>query len=265
MLKTEIKKVICSLTFLLFVVVMTGDYITQMLPMLEEPLSKPEPGQEYYGSVEVEDADVLMPAATESLLEEYLTGYYKAYPFMFYKEVHLKEADTEKVAEIICQLTGLSKEILDGFTEYQPGGYIKTMDENGNITGQYNEAILPDYEFNKSISYDTFRQLMEQVDEIIGGGSNYAAKNLVHNFSVVPMTYEAAVAEYEAITAGNHVGESYTRLFCDYMGIFLAVIAIFVAAFYWNMDRRAKVQEIVYSRRMGTGRLVLLRICALML
>ena len=89
MLRAELKKVIFTLSYILFVVMMVGIYITQMVSEFAEPVAKPEPGQEYYGEMEVEIPSVLMPAATESLLGEYLNGFYGAYPIMFYKEVHL--------------------------------------------------------------------------------------------------------------------------------------------------------------------------------
>lgn len=265
MLKTEMKKVICSLTFLLFVICMVGTYITQMMPDLDEVITRPEPGQEIYGFRIEENADILMPAATESLLSEYLTGYYQAYPYMFYKEVHLKAADEKKMADILQKLTGLTKEELDGFTGFSPGGYTQSMDENGNMTVQYREAVLPAYTLSESISYEQFKELMGQADELIGGGSAYAVDKLVSHFSELPLTYEEALAEYEEIVSPEQIGAGYTRLFCDYMGIFAAVIAVFAAAFYWNMDHRAKVSELVYSRRIGTVRLVVSRICALML
>lgn len=265
MLRIEKKKVIVSLTFLVFTVVMIGSYYTQMMPELKSPMEKPEPGQENYGSIEVEDPNIMMPAATDSLLGEYLTGYYGAYPFLFYKEVHLKEADTNKIAEILYQLTGLSKETLDGFTQYQPGDIVQTVDENGNPCMAYHEPSLPEYEFNTKISYEEFEELMAQADDIIGGGSRYATDKLNHNFSMVPMTYEDAVTEYEEMVTKDNIGTCYTRLFCDYMGIFVAALAIFVVAFYWNMDRRAKTQALIYSRTIGTAKLVLTRIGALII
>lgn len=265
MLKVEIKKIICSLTFLIFAVAMIGAYITQMMAELDEPITKPQPGLDFYGTKEVENAELIMPAATESLLSEYLSGFYQAYPVMFYKEVHLKEADTERIASILHQLTGLTKETLDGFQDYQSGGYILTANEKGEPVTMYQDAVLPEYELNGSITYDEFKKLMKQADKIIGGGSKYALKKLVHNFSGVPMTYEEAVEEYQEITTGEHIGECYTRLFCDYMGVFVAIIAVFVGAYYWSMDKRAKACEVIYTRRIGTAKLILVRISALML
>lgn len=265
MLKAEVKKVLCSLTFLLFVICMVGTYCAQMLPDLKEAIAKPEQGQETYGTRIVENPDILMPAATEKLLSEYLTGYYQAYPFLFYKEVYLKEADEQKIADILQKLTGLTKEELDNFTDFVPGGYVQALDENGNVMARYQEVVLPEYTFSESISYEEFKGLMKQADKIIGGGSKYAAEELVSNFSTLPMTYEEALAEYEEVVTPEHIGASYTRLFCDYMGIFAALIAVFTAAFFWSTDQRAKVSEIIYSKKIGSARLVLWRIGGLML
>ena len=89
MLLVEMKKVVRQLAYLLFVVVMVVTYLTQMSSEFKAPITKPVPGASYYGEMEVETPSVLMPAATEGLIGEYLTGYYLAYPIMFYKEVHL--------------------------------------------------------------------------------------------------------------------------------------------------------------------------------
>lgn len=263
MLMAEIKKIIRTLAYILFVVVMVGTYITQMLPEVNKTITKPEPGLEYYGAMEVEMPSVLLPAATESLIGEYLAGYYTAYPLLFYKEVHLKSEDEEKMAEIIEQLTGLSKKELDDFTGYVRGGYSASLDENGNQVIGYKEAVLPGYELNQDVTYEEFKELMRQADEIIGGGSKYAEKNLVSNFSNIPMTYEDAIKEYEQIVTGENLGKAYTRLFCDYMGIFLAIIAIFAAASFWNMDRNAKVMDLIYSRDISSLKIVAVRLLAL--
>lgn len=265
MLLVEMKKVVRQLAYLLFVVVMVVTYFTQMSSEFKAPITKPVPGAEYYGEMEVETPPVLMPAATESLIGEYLTGYYAAYPIMFYKEVHLKAADKERIASIIETLTGLTKEELDAFTDYEAGGYDVSVDENGNQMIGYKEAVMPEYQLSDDISYEEFKELMQQADEIIGGGSKYSEEYLVHNFSQIPMTYEDALFEYELIVTDENLGGAYTRLFCDYMGIFLAVMAVFVAASFWNLDQRAKTSDLIYSRNISSSKIVLERLGAMVL
>ncbi len=246
MLTKEIKKCIFTFAYILFVSVMLFTYLTQVLPELEMQIRRPSLGADDYGGREVEIPEILMPAATESLVREYLQGFYVAYPFMFIKEVHLKADDTERIASIINQLTGLTKEELDSFAGFE----VNERPE------------LPEYQLNENISYEDFRDLMRQADDIIGGGSKYSDKNIISNFSIVPMSYEDALEEYERIVTGKNLGLAYTRLFCDFMGIFLAIITVFTAASFWNMDSRAKLSDLIYSRNVGSCKLVITRILA---
>lgn len=265
MLRAEIKKIVFSFAYILFVVVMIGTYVTQMLPDEMIPYVEPEKNQEYYGTKEVEDPEIMMPAATENLICEYMTGYYVAYPMMFYKAVHLKEAEQERVLEIIYRLSGLTKTDLDNFTDFNWGGYYFGDDGNGNMVEQYQEASLPEYQFNQDVSYEEFKELMAEVDDLIGGGSSYAFDKLVENFSNVPITYEEAYEEYKQVVTEDNIGESYTRLYCDYMGIFIPLIAIFAAVAYWYMDKKAKVSSLVYSKSSSTLKIVLTRVAALII
>lgn len=265
MLKAEIRKIVFSFAYILFIVVIVGTYITQMYPDTHVPFVKPEKNQEFYGTKTVENPDIMMPAATENLICEYLTGYYTTYPMMFYKAVHLTEEDQERVLEIINRLTGLKKSDLDGFTDFNSAGYYLEEDEEGYVVEEYKEATVPEYQFNKAVSYEEFKELMEEVDQLLGGGSSYAFDSMVENFSIAPMTYEDACAEYNQIVTEDNIGESYTRLYCDYMGLFVPLIAIFTAVGYWYMDKKSKVTSLVYSRKSSTLKIVLTRVVALII
>lgn len=265
MLRAEIKKIVFSFTYILFVVVMIATYITQMVPSLDGPFEKPDVNQEYYGSKEFEDPNILMPAATENLICEYMTGYYVAYPTMFYKAVHLKEAEQEEMLAIIYRLSGLTKEEMDNFTDFAWGGYVYVEDETGHLMPKYTDASLPEYHFNTDVTYEEFKGLMEKADELIGGGSSYAAENLVVYFSNVPMNYEEAVEEFDQIVNEENIAKSYTRLYCDYMGIFIALITVFTVAEYWYLDKRAKVTSLVYSRKVSNVRIIFTRVVALVI
>ena len=79
----ECKKVICSLTFVLFVVTVVAMYISQYSNGLRT-VAQPRPGQDDYGVTIREDPQLIMPAAVQSLLGEYLSGSYTAYPIGLY-------------------------------------------------------------------------------------------------------------------------------------------------------------------------------------
>ncbi len=233
----ECKKTICSLMFVLYAAAVIFMYISQFAPELNAPLTKPQPG-ETYDSVKKEVPEVLMPAATESLIREYLAGIYTAYPFLFYKAVKLKESDSMKIAEIIEELTGITGQELNDFTEYQ---------------------------ISENVSYERFKELMKQADEIIGGGSKYSEQYLIANFSLIPMSYEDALEEYETVTDEKNIAESYSRLYCDYMGIALSIIPVFVCGGLWQMDKKSRMEQLVYSRRISSAKLMLIRYLAMVI
>ena len=233
----ECKKTICSLMFVLYAAAVIVMYISQFGPELDAPLAKPQPGGTY-ASVKKEVPEVLMPAATESLIGEYLAGSYIAYPFLFYKEVKLKESDSIKIAKILEELTGIIGQELNDFTEYQ---------------------------VSENVSYERFKELMKQADEIIGGGSRYSEQYLIANFSTIPMSYEEALEEYETVTDEKNIAESYSRLYCDYMGIALSIIPVFVCAGLWQMDKKSRMEQLVYSRRISSSKLMIIRYLAMVI
>ncbi len=259
----ECKKILCSLTFVLYVVVVLAMYGSQFVPALESPVAVPQVGEDYYGTTEKDQPEVVMPAAVERLVSEYLKGSYDAYPVGFYKQVKLKEKDTVKMAAIIEELTGLSKEELDGFEGYEMGGLFGGRDADGNEIMYYKAPVLPEYELMETVSYERFKELMRQADDIIGGGSKYKEETLLTYFGTVPKTYEEAVADYEELMKGNNLPKSYLRLFSDYAGIALAIIPVFVCVALWQLDKRSRMEALIYSRKISSLKLLIARYGAL--
>lgn len=259
----ECKKVICSLAFILYVAVVVVMYGTQFVPALDEPMEPPKIGAEWYGNKTSDAPEVVMPGAVEKLVSEYLNGSYHAYPYMFHKEVRLKEKEEAQMAAIIKELTGLEKKTLDEFEGYEMGGYMYRTDESGKEEVYYHPPVLPEYTLSESISYEHFKELMQAADELIGGGSAYAEDSLLRYFGEVAMTYEEAVAEYEELLLGDNLPQAYLRLFSDYAGIDLAIIPVFVCVFLWQMDKRSRMEDLIYSRKRSSLSLVLTRYAAL--
>ncbi len=259
----ECKKVICSMTFVLFVVTVVAMYTTQYSNGLRT-VAEPKPGQGNYGQIIREDPQLIMPAAVESLLGEYLSGSYAAYPIGLYKNVRLKESKRLEMRSVLEELTGLSGEEIDGFNDFSEAGFFgEGLDEDGNPVMFYQEKVLPEYSLPVSLTYGRFCELMGKADDLIGGGSSYAVGTLASYFGLAPMTYEEALAEYEAMMAPGELGRAYLRLHCDYMGIDLAVMPVFVAAALWQLDRRARMQSLIYTRKSSTARIVGTRYLAL--
>lgn len=261
----ECRKILFSLTFLIYIVAIVGFYMTQFSSDTEEKISQPVQGLEDYGTVAKEVPEILMPKAADGLVTEYLRGYYVAYPIGFYKEVKLSEKKSAQVAEIITEITGISKQELDIFSDFDEGGAVMQPDGNGGYIPVIKEATLPEINIPDTMTYEHFRELMRKADKIIGGGSKYSDDNIVDNFSRVPRTYEDALADYNAIFEEDKVTGAYARLFCDYMGIIVSVLPVFAAASLVNADRKSRMEQLVYSRKISSAKLVFTRFSALVI
>lgn len=112
------------------------------------------------------------------------------------------------------------------------------------------------------MTYEHFTELMTKADKLLGGGSGYAKDKLQSN-AYVPMTYEQALKEYNDIIEKDHLTGAYARLFCDYLGITLAILPVFIAVTRGLRDRRAKAVEIIGSRRASSLHIVLSRYLAM--
>lgn len=259
----ECKKIIFSMTFLLYAAVVLAFYFTQYNND-REPISKPREGMEDYGTVAKEVPEILMLNAIEGLVNEYLSGSFTAYPIGFYKNVKLSEKKKTEMCEIIYELSGITKEQLEDFADYeQGGGYTAVPDGNGGYSMVLNEPVLPEVNIPESLTYERFRELMRQADKIIGGGSKYSDDYIIGDFSRVPKTYEDALAEYEKIFTEEKITPAYARLFCDYAGIDLAIMPVFAAAALAAKDKKSRMEQLVYSRKISSARLVLTRFAAL--
>lgn len=260
----ECKRVLCSLTFVLYVVVVVFMYVTQFGEELDAPVKAPVVGEESYGVTLREDPEILMPAAVDQLLGDYLSGRYIAYPIGFYKEVRLTEEKRLKMRELLEELTGLSGEELDRSEDYREESYTyDDVDENGNPILHYQESVLPEYHLPESLTYERFCELMDQADTLLGGGSDFSEVYRLSHFGKVPMTYEEAVTEYEELIQPEQLGNAYLRLQCDYLGIDLAVMPVFVAVSLWQMDKKARIQSLIYTRKSSAIRIVGTRYLAL--
>lgn len=189
----ECKKIIFSLTYIVYFVAVVAIYATQFDGVLNEPIKEPTPDDEYYGLIQTEDEDIIMNSAVATLLYEYEMNTYVSYPFGLYKEVKLNQSEKEQMKEIINELT-----------------------ESDNWMIKSN------------------------------------------------LTYEEALADYESIMQEDELAKVHIRLFCDYLGIVLGFMPIFVCAALWQADRRSGVEQLIFSRKISSVKLVGTRYLALL-
>lgn len=258
----ECKKIIFSLTFVLYTAAVFAMYFTQFNND-REAIEMPREGQDSYGTAAKEVPEILMPAAVDSLISEYLSGSFTAYPIGFYRSVKLSEKKKDALCGIIEELSGLTRYDLDSFEGYDEGGYDAVPDGSVGYKMVYREPVVPKANIPADMTYERFRELMLKADGIIGGGSKYSGEFIVGNFSRVPKTYEDALAEYDSIIREQKITPAYARLFCDYSGIDLAILPVFVAAALTAKDKKSQMEQVVWSRKISSARLILTRYAAL--
>ena len=219
----ECKAIVKSTTYYLFLACLVLFFVGQMES--NAGIAKPLKGQASYGYQYSKDPKVIMQYSIDNLLQEFESETYITYPFGFYKEVHPSKSKQSKIAVIISEV----------------------LDEN--------------YDIKEDISYEQFEAKMEKIDDILGGGSRYKASGLKSN-AYIPMTYEDAMKEYEDILYNDKISGAYARLFCDYMGIVLAILPIFLAVTRGLRDKKAKAFDVIFSKKASSIAIVMSRYLA---
>lgn len=250
----ECRMTLKSLTYYILLAAVIFFYGTQMGTF--NGLSKPVEGQEKtYGSKPCEDKTKVMEITLAMLADDYEANEYTAYPVGFYKNVTLNEKKQEIIHQVLKECTGLEEGYADAVQFEEEAGTENEVQKILEGFGVGRLAAAP------SLTYERFLELMGQVDELLGGGTDYDPETVETN-AVEPMTYEEALEVYEASLNTDHISRGYARLFCDYMGIILALLPVFLAVTRSIRDRRAQVGEVIYVRKASSAAVVLSRYLA---
>ena len=280
----EIKKIVKSIPYLIFVAaIIIGLFSQGVFRFNKDPLQEPQPGgvNGSYGYRYDEIPQMVMPSALRNLLSEFSNNNYTTYPIGFMKHVKLGEGEQEGMAEILSEITGSSKETIlrevvgidsagsDNYT-FQIGGDNMQQGEDGNFTigsdaKQQNEPEKLTFAVRDDLEYSRFRELMKQADDLLGGGSKYAPDSL-SQYGTVPLTYEEAKERYELALNSDQITGGYARLFSDYAGaMVLSVLPVFLAVILCMKDQRAKMEALIYTKKMSGVKLTLIRFAALVI
>lgn len=255
--RKECRKIFHSLTYIIYCIIVFLMLTTQYFSDCAEKVYRPVQGEYDYGETIVEDHDLIMSKAGDALTKDFLANRYVCYPFGFYKAVHLNDKKQARIEKYVCEITGLDRE---GIEEKKNSTQICNYTDG---THDYSEYEIKDMPVSDTMTYERFTEIMADVDDILGGGSSYAADDLVFNFSRMPMTYEQAVEKYNVMIEDDRISGAYARLFSDYAGFVLAIMPVFVAAALAAADRRYRMSELVYSRKLSSFRMVFTRFAAL--
>jgi ABC-2 type transport system permease protein len=268
----ECKQMLKCLTYYVVLLCIILMYTTQL--GTEKIINKPVAGQQDYGYAPSEDVTVIMNSTIMLLAREYQYNTYATYPIGFYKEVTLSKAKQEEIGDVLSAVTGIDRDKIDTrIKDYLEDKYF--VSSNGdevtyNVTteGEVESPEVDDSEIRLEVAprltYEHFTILMAKVNKLLGGGSSYAKDKLQGN-AYVPQTYEQALEQYNEIIEKDLLTGAYARLFCDYLGIVLAILPIFLAVTRGLRDRRARAEEIIYSRKASSLQIVMSRYFAMVI
>ncbi|MDO4273109.1 MAG: hypothetical protein Q4D16_05515 [Eubacteriales bacterium] len=256
---SEVKKVVFSAVFVVFMAALIIMPVSQdAMNFSRVKLEEPVPGQTY-GQKYEENPEMIMPAALNSLYSEFLYNNYVAYPIGYYKIVKLNEAKREQMAKIISSLTDISPEELLKRAE-EKKSVEETVSEEADFA--VHTPILEAVSLKADITYGAFVEAMQKADKLIGGGSSYEEKSLTR-FCQAPVTYEEAMEQYRLTREEDRFTAGYARLFADYMIVgVMTLLPVFLAVALCLKDKRARMEELVFVRRAGAGRIVAVRYLA---
>ncbi|HOA00138.1 ABC transporter permease [Ruminococcus sp.] len=246
----ECRRILTSLTFIIYCFVVGLFFVSQYF---EECNGVPYVPDEKIS----EDHDVIMHGAVDDLATEFFANNYVCYPYGFYKSVRLKEDDSKKVEECLLEVTGLTH---DELMDIRDSGEKYYIERGVQETMYYEIGEMP---VSDTITYERFCELMGKVDDILGGGSNYKVDDIVFRYSYVPMTDEEIEGVISDLYDKDGVAGGYARLFSDYMGIVLGIMPVFVTAALVSADRRKRVSDLIYTRKISSFKLVFSRYTAL--
>ena len=242
----ECKEILKSITYYIFLICVAVFFVSQMGSVAA--VSKPLPGAESYGWKYSDDEADIMASALDNLLFELSRNSFGTYPIGFYKQVTLSEDEQEEIYEILVELVGKTKEELVEAVKI----YGSSMDHS---------AVESIY-IRQDLSYEEFCHAFNRIDKILGGGSDYR-DDKIYNHARVGKTYQDAVDDYRYIIEKDHVSGAYARIFADYMGIILGILPVFIAVTRALKDRRAKVDQVIYSKACSSAVIVITRYVAI--
>lgn len=244
----ECKQTAKSLIYWLIVLVMIFNFTSQLGDL--EIDRAPKPGEEEYGFQQSRDPEMIMRSTLGQLVQEYVRKTYTTYPIGFYKNVTLNEEDDQRIGRILKETTGIGSH---DEAEQLMNDWYTAREADGGKEVVYAGAVQT--EPADGLSYERFGELMDEADRILGGGSNYSKEYREKN-TEIPKTYEDACKEYEMLIEKDRLTGGYARLFSDYMVIFLGILPVFLSVTRGLRDRRAMMQELIYTRKCSSFAIV---------
>lgn len=225
-------------------------------------IKKPVPGQESYGTSITEDMSVIRQQSLVNLLVEYSNNRYTTYPYGFYRNIELNTKKNEAMEKLLSALTGMSIEKIKSIQSFSESGHSAIEGDKVLFPEEVDEVVNST---KNNITDDDYLNLMDKVDQLLGGGSPYSKRLIASRFGRIPKSYEEALQEYNDMLYKDKITGAFARLFCDYAGIAVGFLPIFLVVAFWYQDRKTNISHTLYSKKASSSKLILSRFFAMLI
>lgn len=253
------------------------------------------------GTVPDEEMEhTMMIGATKLLMYNYRDNCYQYYPFGYVKEKTMSAKEQAVILRYLMELTGLSEQELAGTKDgagdtnigdipISSGGAFVLEPGKGstNENGQF--VIRPDEwqyvpsdgtssetplqssgSFEIQVSFERFKEIMEEVDRMIGR-SSYFSWTMLKLYYFGNDMEEAPITErqHREFYEGDRVTGAFARYYCDSISLSMLFLPAFVIVDLMLRDKRRKMQGLTYPRTISSAKLICTRyaaaVCMMML
>ena len=136
---------------------------------------------------------VIRQQSLVNLLAEYSNNRYTTYPYGFYRNIELNTKKNEAMEKLLSALTGMSIEKIKSIQSFSESGHSAIEGDKVLFPEEVDEVVNST---KNNITDDDYLNLMDKVDQLLGGGSPYSKRLIASRFGRIPKSYEEALQEY---------------------------------------------------------------------
>ena len=238
----------------------------------------------------------MMIGATKLLMYNYRDNCYQYYPFGYVKEKTMSAKEQAVILQYLMELTGLSEQELAGAKDgagdtndtnigdvpISGGGAFVLDPGKGGINEDGQFIIRPDEwqyvpsdgtssetpsqssgSFEIQVSFERFKEIMEEVNRMIGRNSYFSWTMLKlyyfgNDMEEAPITERQHREFYE----GDRVTGAFARYYCDSISLRVLFLPAFVIVDLMLRDKRRKMRGLTYPRTISSAKLICTRYAA---
>lgn len=124
-------------------------------------------------------------------------------------------------------------------------------------------SARPETEWEVQVSFDRFREIMEEVNNLIGRGSYFSWTMLTmyyceNDMQDAPITERQHREFYEK----DRVTGAFARYYCDSISLVVLCLPALVIMDLWLRDRRCRMRALLYPLRAGSVKIICARLGA---